>query len=508
MPGSEQAEISSQSLVCCAVPQPQLGALERFSSKLVRSQREVYTVLQAMKYLIVLLLVVGAHANPEIDAEIEGEVQRRVERLVTAEAVAERLKLPSPVRDVTSTLIALEKAVEAAILKEIGEKKSPQAYRTEAVAKVPLLQVGDEVELIDTRGRVYRGKLTVNGPGRIKVGNRLVAKRDLQKQYVTGLDADLHRAYVQRYVKNKLAGDAEREDAVRAVRERPLRKHLYQEAGYVEYRGRWRKPKELLQQALSHYRKSEVRKLRPKVEAEVYGRYGYVQVGEEWELPDPERPADPLAAEEPVLEEDVVEAEPTEQLDNLWGDGPATPPVREPSEPEVRVEAEPEPQVEPEVVAPAKEPEVAEEPAAEIVQNDPHVLPAEQFQFEPGMPAPWEPAKPKGFARIMLSLGVIGMKIAAYLMFSIMSGVTLWLGAKLTGVELNILGAIVSAALSQLVRVFLDGFFLPNIIAMVVMYAALYKFSNANDMTDLYLLIVVANAISYLVGLVLLAQFL
>lgn len=96
------------------------------------------------------------------------------------------------------------------------------------------------------------------------------------------------------------------------------------------------------------------------------------------------------------------------------------------------------------------------------------------------------------YARPSLPLRILG----ALLLFGILTGLSsfsLWIGSKLTKVQITLFCCFLAAAAAQLVKVLLPVPMIGNLASTLTMYAVIYKFSDANEMIDMIWMVLIGN---------------
>ena len=224
---------------------------------------------------------------------IETKVSERVTESVSAKEVAQRMKLPWPVRPPTMSVLKIEAEVKRRVETAV-DKKYPmtvvETYRKDAQKKYALHKPGDNVSFVIRGGRgtntTVEGRLRDINELRMRIGSRWVVRTDVEEEVLARLDPAIQEKYIARYVrvetnkykfKRRSYGDDVR---------KKTQTELYTKANYTLWgRGKkkkWVPIKELVDQAVAFFKKQYAAQIRMQIQKQVFVEKGYILYQGEW----------------------------------------------------------------------------------------------------------------------------------------------------------------------------------------------------------------------------------
>lgn len=229
----------------------------------------------------------------KIQQQINKKVNQQVQKMVNPRQVAKSLGLSWPVPESKKTekelLASIEKRVQEAVDRKYPLEEARQRYEKEAEKEYTMYEKGDKVSFV-LRGGIGRGSAVVDEPfiekteSRVHCGRRWVIREDMSRETQARFYKDVNKQMQERYVRVQMIQyKNKRERYADRVRRRLIFQE-FPEANYIYNKRQkyWIAKKELLDKAVAHHRKQKRRKIKPKIEEQVFKANNYVLKDGQW----------------------------------------------------------------------------------------------------------------------------------------------------------------------------------------------------------------------------------
>ena len=472
-------------------------------------------------------------------------LRAKVEELTDRAEIAKHLKLDFPVPTATMSAKRIEAEINFSIDRRVEDRFAgalTTQLEQEAIEKFPLAEIGDDVEAVDIRRGIVTGKLLRNHPAYVDVGGRRVSKVDLSKESMAFFDEDANLQIRERHVRRQLQAQRNRKHEITIEMRKTLSKEMYLANNYVRYKGKWITATEMMDIAVKYRRKKLVKKYSKAIQGEVYSEHDYVKQDGVWIKPD----------EIPIVDIKIPTNDILPDQPPTGGNGPdeVVPPWEQVPPPAT---PDPPPQ---ENVPPWELPDAPAPPPVEPAQPDDPLgfkpppnfrqtgaftpVPAEIFEKldeEPEDKRPvvddfWQDRadlekKPDGGGAAAAITDVEGAYdvddfemydeelwdededdmgflfwVVLYAGLVVVSTGSLFVTGLIINVNVPLLSCLAISAITQLVRLVCP--FFQHIVTFAVTYGLLYKWTDADSDTDLWLMVVISNVLCWVSFIVIL----
>jgi hypothetical protein len=235
---------------------------------------------------LVASLVAGADdlAWKKTVADARSELFRLVAAEVTAEDVAQRLRVPWPLSNAQITADELEKLIDAEVLAKVDAKTpmpDDEEIRKRAAENFAPWKVGDEVDFRDQRGRRIKGRIRAIYPGSLKIGFMNVSKVDIPLKERAHLSKELAEKEVRSAIFVEQQKVRQEREKLRRELEDEVREELSKTYGFVRLNDEWVAPREVKRRVL-YTRKRQIAWGMRQRERDFMTQKGFARWDREW----------------------------------------------------------------------------------------------------------------------------------------------------------------------------------------------------------------------------------
>lgn len=231
----------------------------------------------------------GSEDRDRLRSIIAAKVKLEVGCRLNPGKIAEQLGLSYPPQEPSRSRDEIKEAAAEAARNEVDQRyptEQIEQFRKETEEQYALWEEGDIITFVIRGGRgrtpTVTGRLRHVSPIRVQVGNRWIARQDIERETLACLDPEVHASVVEALVRKKrINREVERERVYDEVHPTHVER-LMKESHYVKWRGRWIAADKLLEKALEYHRRKLAGEILPDVEREVFTENNYVQSEGEW----------------------------------------------------------------------------------------------------------------------------------------------------------------------------------------------------------------------------------